>query len=169
MVPQATHFAALVDPKGPLSKSTLHDLATGAAGLGLQVEILEAGTAGEIDVALARLAEEPEAALLVSPDALFANRRAQIVSLAARHALPAIYSVREFTDIGGLMSYGPSFATAYHQVGVSTGRMLAGEKPSDLPVQQSTKFELVINLQTAKLLTLAGPPKLLAIADDVIE
>jgi putative ABC transport system substrate-binding protein len=151
MMPKATHFAALVDPKGPLSKSTLHDLATGAAGLGLQVEILEAGTAGEIDVALARLAEEPEAALLVSPDALFTNRRAQIGGLAARQRA-AIY----------------------------VDRILRGEKPAELPVQAPTKYELVINLKTASALGLANlktasalglaiPPTLLALADDVIE
>jgi putative ABC transport system substrate-binding protein len=168
-VPQATRFAALVNPKGPLTKASLHDLAAGAAQLGLQVEILQAGTAGEIDAAFAKFAEGSKAALLVSPDALFTNRRAQLVTLAARYALPAIYSVREFTEIGGLMSYGPNFANTFHHVGVYTGRIIAGEKPADLPVQQSVKFEFVINLQTAKLLALAVPPTLLALADEVIE
>jgi putative ABC transport system substrate-binding protein len=106
---------------------------------------------------------------LVSPDALFTDWRAQLVALATRHAVPTIYALREYTEIGGLMSYGPRFASEFHQVGVYSGRILAGEKPADLPVQQSTKFEFVINLQTVKLLGLAVPPTLLALADEVIE
>jgi putative tryptophan/tyrosine transport system substrate-binding protein len=168
LLPHATSFAALVTPHGPLTETSLQDLEAGAAQLSLQVEILRVETIAEIDAAFAKVAEE-NVALLISPDALFTDWRAQLVTLATRHAVPTIYPLREYTEIGGMMSYGPRFASAFHQVGVYTGRILAGEKPADLPVQQSTKFELVINLQTVKQLGVAVPPTLLALADEVIE
>src|ERR1700722_2440625 len=168
LLPHATSFAALVTQHGPLTRTSLQDLEAGATQLSLQVEILRADTAAEIDAAFAKVAEK-NAGLLISPDALFTDWRAQLVALAARHAVPTIYPLREYTEIGGLMSYGPRFTSAFHQVGVYAGRILAGEKPADLPVQQSTKFEFVINLKTVKLLGLAVPPTLLALADEVIE
>ena len=133
------------------------------------MEALYADNADEIDVALAELAKKPAVALMVGPDALFTNLRAQIVALAAQYAVPAIYPAREFAEAGGLMSYGPSFMSTYQQVGEYSGRILQGEKPSDLPVVQATKFEFVINLKTAKALGLSVPPTLLATADEVIE
>jgi putative ABC transport system substrate-binding protein len=169
VVPRATRFAALVSPKGPLTEATLKDLRAGAPQLGQQVEILYAGTPDEIDAAFVKLAEQAGAALMVSADAFFTNRRAQIVVLAAQHAMPAIYPVREFAEAGGLMSYGPNFATTYQQVGTYAGRVLKGEKPADLPVMQSTKFEFVLNLKAAHALGLVIPPGVLAIADEVIE
>jgi putative ABC transport system substrate-binding protein len=168
LLPYATSFAALVTRHGPLTPTSLQDLQSGAAQLSLQMEILQADTTAEIDAAFAKGAER-NAALLVSPDALFTDWRAQLVALAAKHAVPTVYPLREYTEIGGLMSYGPRFANAYHQVGVYAGRILAGEKPADLPVQQSTKFEFVINLKTVKQLGLTVPPTLLALADEVIE
>jgi putative tryptophan/tyrosine transport system substrate-binding protein len=133
------------------------------------VEILYADNTGEIDAAMARLAENSGAALMIGPDALFTNLRAQIAALAAQHAVPAVYSVREFVEAGGLLSYGPNFVSTYEQVGTYVSRILKGEKPSDLPVMQASKFELVINLKAAKALGLQIPDKLLALADEVIE
>ena len=148
---------------------TLSELQVEAPQLGLPVKTLYADSAEEIDLALTELAKKPGAALMVSPDALFTNLRARIVALAAQHALPAIYPVREFAEAGGLMSYGPNFMSTYQQVGEYSGRILQGEKPSDLPVVQATKFELVINLSVARALGLNAPDDLLALADDVIE
>jgi len=167
LVPQVARFVALVNPNSMLTEVMVKDL--GASGLGLPVEIVYAGTNLEIDVVFAQLAQTPGGALLVSPDPFFVYRRAQIVTLAARHALPVIYPVREFVEIGGLMSYGPNFANVIRQAGIYTGRILKGEKPADLPVLQPTKLELVINLQATKLLGLAVPATLLALADEVIE
>ena len=167
LVPQVARFVALVNPNSSLTEVMVKDL--GASGDGLPVEILYAGTNLEIDVVFAQLVQKPGRALLVSPDPFFVNRRAQLVTLAARHALPVMYPVREFVDIGGLMSYGPNFANVVREAGIYTGRILKGEKPADLPVLQPTKLELVINLQTAKLLGLAVPATLLALADEVIE
>ncbi len=169
LVSGAARFVALVNPSGPLTGEATKDLQAGARTLGIQVDVLYAGTSRDIDVAFVKLASAPGSALVVSPDAFFTNRRAQLVTLAARHALPAIYSVREFAEIGGLMSYGPNFANAYRQAGVYAARILKGEKPADLPVMQPTKFEFVFNLQTAKLLGITVPPTLLALADEVIE
>jgi putative ABC transport system substrate-binding protein len=133
------------------------------------MEILYADAAGEIEAAMTKLAENSGAALMVGPDALFTNLRAQIVALAAQHAVPAVYSVREFAEAGGLLSYGPNFVSTYEQVGEYAGRILKGEKPSDLPVMQASKFELVINLKAARALGVEVPDKLLALADEVIE
>jgi len=169
LAPRATRFVALVNPDDPFTDAVVKDLQASAASLGLLVEILHARTGREIDAAFATLVQKPDSALLVSPDAFFFQRRAQIVTLAARHALPAIYGTREFSDIGGLISYGPNIVDACQRAGVYAGRILKGEKPADLPVQQPTKFELVVNLNTAKALGLTVPNKLLALADVVIE
>jgi putative tryptophan/tyrosine transport system substrate-binding protein len=170
LVPAAARIAVLVNPanfgRGALTRT---ELEPAARVLGLQVQFYDASTNPEIDAAYATLVREPPDALFVSSDAFFSSRRVQLISLAARHALPAAYSVREFVEAGGLMSYGTSLAEAYRQVGVYSGRILKGEKPADLPVVQASKFELIINLQTAKLLGLEVPPMLLARADEVIE
>jgi putative ABC transport system substrate-binding protein len=137
--------------------------------IGLKVQILKAGTDREIDAAFASLAQARTGALLVGNDAFFNNRIEQIVALAARHEIPTMYSFREFAVAGGLISYGTSITEEYRQVGLYTGRILKGEKPVDLPVQQTTKFGLIINLKTAKALVLQVPYKLLALADEVIE
>ncbi len=169
LVPAATRIVALVNPNSALTDPNITALQTGVPTGGWQVEVVTAGTDREIDAVFANLMQKPGGALIVSPDALFTNRRAQIVALAARHAVPAIYPIREFAEVGGLMSYGPSFADAYHQVGIYTGRVLKGAKQADLPVMQSTKFEFEINLKTARALGLTIPPMLLALADEVIE
>jgi putative tryptophan/tyrosine transport system substrate-binding protein len=169
LVPQATYFAALINPKGPLAAGALKNLQQAAQQLGLQVEFLYAGSNGEIDAAFAKLTQTTGAALTVTADALFANHRAQIAALAAEHRIPVVYSLREFAAAGGLMSYGPNFREQYQQVGAYSGRILKGEKVADLPVLQPTKFELVINLKTAKALGLDIPSSLLALADEIIE
>jgi putative ABC transport system substrate-binding protein len=169
VAPSANRFVALVNPNTAFTDAVVKELQTSASEFGLPIEILRASTGREIDAAFAKLVQKPGGALLVGPDALFVNRRAQIVTLAARHALLAIYPTRDYAEIGGLMSYGPDLADAYHQTGVYVGRVLKGEKPADLPVVQSTKFELVINLNTARALGLSVPASLLAIADEVIE
>jgi putative ABC transport system substrate-binding protein len=169
LVPSARRFAALVNPNSPFLESIRKDLQSAALNLGLQVETLYGGTNREIDATLTKFAQEPGGALLMTPDAFFTNRRVQLVTLAARYAMPAIFPIREFTEVGGLMSYGPNFADAFRQAGIYTGRILRGEKPADLPVTQPTTFEFVINLQTARLLGIAVAPTLLALADEVIE
>jgi putative tryptophan/tyrosine transport system substrate-binding protein len=170
LVPAAARIAVLVNPanvgRGALTRA---ELEPAARVLGLQVQFYDASTNPEIDAAYATLVRERPDALFVSSDTFFTSRRVQLVSLAARHALPAAYSVRECVEAGGLMSYGTSLSEAFRQVGVYSGRILKGEKPADLPVMQASKFELIINLQTVKLLGLTVPPTLLASADDVIE
>jgi putative ABC transport system substrate-binding protein len=167
--PGAVRVAVLVDPNYPLIQSFVSDVQAAAASIKKQIEVLQAPTGRDIDIAFARLAQKPTDALLVGPSPLLNNRRAQIVTLAAYHRVPAIYPWREGPEIGGLMSYGTSITDAYRHAGVYTGRILKGEKPADLPVIQSSKFEFVINLNTAKAFGLTFPPGLLAIADEVIE
>jgi putative tryptophan/tyrosine transport system substrate-binding protein len=170
LVPAAARIAVLVNPanlgRGALTRA---EIEPAARELGLQVQFYDASTNPEIDAAYATLVRERSDAVFVSSDTFFTGRRVQLTALAARHALPASYSVREFVEAGGLMSYGTSLADAYRQVGVYSGRVLKGEKLADLPVVQASKFELIINLQTAKLLGLMVPPTLLATADEVIE
>jgi len=169
LVPKGARFAALVNSNFPLIEAIIKDLQTGAATLGLEVEILYAGNDREIDAAFAKLSQRPDSVLMLPPDSFFFSRRAQVVTLAARHALPVIYPTNEYPVAGGLISYGPDITHACQQTGVYTGRILKGENPSNLPVMQPTKFELVLNLQTARLLGITVPPTLLARADEVIE
>jgi ABC-type uncharacterized transport system substrate-binding protein len=168
LVPRATRIAVLVNPGNSLAGSMIADVQAAALALGLQVEVLSAANNGDIDTGFASLAQRRVDALLVAPDVLFLSRRVQLATLAARHAVPAIFPFRENAEAGGLMSYGSSI-TDLRQVGVYTGRILKGEKPADLPVMRAVKFDFVINLQTAKALGLTFPPGLLAIADEVIE
>ena len=163
-------MAVLVNPaEEMISKSTLREVEVPARTIGLQIQVLNASTSGEIDAAFATLVRERPDALFVGSDAFFNNRRVQLVHLASRHAVPAIYAGRDFAVAGGLISYGADITDAYRELGVYAGRILKGAKPADLPVVQSSKFELVINIQTAKLLGLTVPPMLLARADEVIE
>jgi len=166
---QAMHYFALANPTSALAEPFTKDVAAGAASLGIHVEILNASTATEIDAAFAKLPQQPGNVLLVSTDAVFFIRRAQIIALAARHALPVMFDNREYVAAGGLVSYGTDIADMYRQVGVYTGKILKGEKPADLPVMQSAKFEFVINLKTAKALGLTVPENMLLLADEVIE
>ena len=170
LVPAAMRFALLVNSANTaVTAATLADAEAAARSLGLQVKTYEASTSREIDVAFAALVRERPDALFVAPDGFFISRRVQLTSLATRHALPAAYPVREYVEVGGLMSYGTSISDMYRQVGDYVGRILKGAKPADLPVVQATKFELVINVQAARLLGLDVPPTLLARADEVIE
>jgi putative ABC transport system substrate-binding protein len=162
-------IAALINPQGVQAKQQARDVQTAAPLIGRQIFILNASSEREIDSAFRTSIERRIAGLLVAGDPFFNNRREQLVALAAYHAIPAIYEWREFALAGGLMSYGSSITDAYRQAGIYVGRILKGEKPSDLPVVQPTKFELVLNLRTAKALGLDIPPKLLALADEVIE
>jgi putative tryptophan/tyrosine transport system substrate-binding protein len=167
--PGAVRVGVLVDPNFPFTASFVSDVQAAASSIRKQIEVLEAPTGRDIDTAFASLAQKPIDALLVGPSPLLNNRRVQLVTLAAYHRVPAIYPQREAAEAGGLMSYGTSLSDAYRQAGVYTGRILKGEKPADLPVIQSSKFEFVINLNTAKAFGLSFPPGLLAIADEVIE
>ncbi len=170
LVPGAANVAVLVNPTNAGSAEiTVKGVDAAARAIGLQVRVLNASTGHEIDAAFATFVRERPDALFVGGDTVFASRRVQLAHLATRHAIPAIYAQREYTEAGGLMSYGTNVADAYRQVGVYTGRILKGAKPADLPVVQSTKFELVINAQTARTLGLTVPPALLARADEVIE
>src|SRR5262249_43326583 len=150
------------------AESTTKEVETAARALGLQLQILTASTNPDLHTAFATLVQHKAGALLVSPDVFFTSRRVQLATLAARHAIPAIYSIREYVQVGGLMSYGRNIADTWHRAGVYAGRLLKGEKPADLPIMLSTKFEFVINLTTAKALGLTFPPGLLALADEVI-
>jgi putative ABC transport system substrate-binding protein len=167
-LPRAARFAVLVDPNATSGESATREVQTAAASINQQIEVLHASTNREINTAFESLVQKRADALLVPPNILFINRRVQLVTLAAHHGVPAIYPYREFVQSGGLMSYAPIQDQA-RQVGIYAGRILKGEKPSDLPVMGPTKFEFVINLQTAGLLGITMPPTLLAIADEVIE
>jgi putative ABC transport system substrate-binding protein len=170
LVPSATSIALLINPTSPAYSAAATESAQDAARvLGVRLLILNASTPSGIEAAFVSLAEERTRLLLVSGDSFLVAQRDQIVALAARHAVPALYHRREFAAAGGLMSYGPSLPEAYYHVGTYTGRILKGEKPADMPVHQSAKFALVINLKTAKALGLSLPPTLLATADEVIE
>jgi putative ABC transport system substrate-binding protein len=168
VVPKGARYFALVNPGSALSGSYLKDLQVGAAGLGLHVEILNASTDAEIDAAFANLSQQ-RSVLLVSTDAFFFSRHEQIVKLTVRYRVAAMFDNREYALSGGLMSYGADFYVVMQQAGVYTGRILKGEKPIDMPVMQSAKYEFVINLNTAKAFDLSVPPTLLALADEVIE
>jgi putative tryptophan/tyrosine transport system substrate-binding protein len=169
MVPASVPVAALINPHGEHAEQQTKDVQAGGLRIGRQILILNASSEREIDTAFRTLIERRAGGLLVTGDAFFNIRREQLVALAAYQAIPAIYEWREYALAGGLMSYGTSITDAYRQAGIYIGRILKGEKPSELPVVQSTKFDLVINLRTAKGLGLEIPPKLLALADEVIE
>jgi putative tryptophan/tyrosine transport system substrate-binding protein len=169
LVPTARVIGALMNPSRPNADVQLRDAQAAARTLGCDLVVLRASSEREIDAAFATLAQQRIGALLVTADPFFSNRRAHIVALLARHAMPAIHQWREFAAAGGLISYGASLTDAYHLAGIYTGQILKGEKPADLPVVQPRKFELVINLKTAKALGIVVPPKLIARADEVIE
>jgi putative ABC transport system substrate-binding protein len=169
LIPPTMVIANLVDPNFPPTEAAVAEMEAAARILGRQILVLRTSSESDIDAAFATILQVRAGALLVGPGPFFNTRRNQIVALAARHAIPAIYEFRDAAAIGGLVSYGTSLVDAYRLVGVYTGRILKGEKPADLPVVQPTKFELVINLKTAKALGLEVPPSLLAIADEVIE
>ena len=169
LVPQIGDIAVLVNPNNPNTERDSADVKAAASAIGIQVHMLEATTGPEIDAAFASLMEQKCGALLVSPDAFFLSNRDRLVRWAARQAVPAVYYTRDYADAGGLLAYGANFASMYRQGGRYVGRILKGEKPGNLPVIQPTKFELVINLKTAKSLGLDVPPALLARADEVIE
>ena len=170
LVPAATRVAVLVNPANAANtETTLKDVEPAARAIGLQIQVLNANTSREIDAAFATIVRERPDALFVASSPFFTSRRVQLVHLAARHAIPATYAGRQYVEVGGLMSYGANVADAWRQLGVYAGRILKGAKPADLPVVQATKFELVINHQTARMLGLTVPPTLLARADEVIE
>jgi ABC-type uncharacterized transport system substrate-binding protein len=165
-----TRVALLVNPTDAANAdATVRDVETAARAVGMQIQVLNASTSHEIDAAFASFVRERPDALIVSNGTFFTDRRIQLAQLATRHAVSAIYGGREYVEAGGLISYGTNLTDAYRQIGVYCARILKGEKPADLPVEQSTKFELVINAQTARLLGLTVPPQLLAVADEVIE
>jgi putative ABC transport system substrate-binding protein len=169
VAPGASTVAALINPNYADAKMQVDEVAAAAARIGVELVTLRAGNAADIDAAFASLLERGAGALLVGEDVEFAALRRQIVALAARHAIPTIYFQKEFVAAGGLISYGPHFADGYRQAGIYVGRILKGEKPAELPIVQPTKFEMVINLKTAKALGVEIPPMLLATADEVIE
>jgi putative ABC transport system substrate-binding protein len=170
LVPGDARVAVLLNPTNPPSaKATLRDVEDAARSMGLQLQVINASTSREIDAGFAVLARDRPAALFVASDTFFSSRRVQLVNLAARHAFPAVYSQTEFVEIGGLMSYASDITDAWRQSGAYVGRILKGAKPADLPVMQASKFKLVINAQTARMLDLAIPPAILARADEVIE
>jgi putative ABC transport system substrate-binding protein len=169
VVPNVSVIAVLVNPNDRRFEAEVRDVQEAAGRLGVRLVVLQASNESEIDTSFATLVREGAGGLLVASDAFFYSRREQLVALAARHAVPAIYQLRDFTAAGGLMSYGTNAAEAYRQVGIYTGRILKGEKPADLPVLQSTKFQLVINMKIAKALGLTISNAMQLLADEVIE
>jgi putative ABC transport system substrate-binding protein len=170
LLPKAVRVAVLLNPaNGPSAESTLRAVQEAAPAFGLQIQILNATTIGDIDAAFATFARERPDALFVAPDAFFLSRRMQFATLSTRDKIPGMYSQREYVAAGGLMSYGTENAEMFHQVGVYTGSILNGARPADLPVVQSIRFQFVINLQTARALAVEVPPDVLTIADEVIE
>src|SRR5262245_60251159 len=170
LVPAAARVAVLVNPAdATATETTLPDVETAARAIGLQVQVFNAGTSQEIHTAFAAMVRERPDALFLGSDPFFTGRRVQLATLSARHAIPLLSQAREIVEVGGLMSYGANIADAFRQTGVYAGRVLKGEKPADLPVVQSSRFELVINLTTAKALGIDVPDRLLALADEVIE
>jgi putative tryptophan/tyrosine transport system substrate-binding protein len=170
LVPKAVRIAVLVNPANPsTAEATLRDMPEAARALGLQIQILHAGTSREIEAAFATLVRDRADALFVAPDGFFTSRRVQFATLAARHAIPAAYSNRSYPEVGGLMSYGTDTLDYFRQAGIYTGQILKGAKPADLPVVQATKWEFVINMQTARALGLGVPNSLQLLADEVIE
>jgi len=169
LVPQAGVIVLLVNQNNSNSERMIRDMQEAARGKRVRLQVLKASTESQIDAAFATLIQEHAGAFVLGADPFFGSQREQLVALAARHAVPAIYFWREFAVAGGLISYGPSLADTWRQVGIYTGRILNGVKPADLPVQQPTIFELVVNLKTANTLGLTVPPSILARADEVIE
>ena len=169
LVPTAKRVAVLVNPTYPSTEATLRDVPPAARPMGLQIDVFNASTSGEIDAAFASFMRDRPDALFVAGDSFFSLRRIQLVNLTSRHGIPSTFSSREFPDVGGLMSYGTNIADAWRQAGFYVGRILKGAKPAALPVVQASKFELVINAQTARMLGLTVPSTLLSTADEVIE
>jgi putative ABC transport system substrate-binding protein len=169
LLPRVTAIGALVDPNSPDSATQLSNLHDASRTLGWRIHVVQASTESQLDSGFATLARERPDAVVVVHTPFFAAQRKRIVELAARHSLPAMYGIREFPGAGGLISYGPSITDAFRQAGIYAGRVLKGERPADMPVVQPTKFELVINVKTAKALGLTVPDTLLALADEVIQ
>jgi putative ABC transport system substrate-binding protein len=169
LMPQAATFGFLLNPNWPTATSQLKDMQEAARTIGVLTHVLRASTDHEIDIAFESVVQQRIPALAVAADAFFNTRRDKLADLAARHAVPAMYSFRDYAVAGGLMSYGIDLSDVYRQIGVYVGRILKGAKPADLPVMQPTKFEFVINLKTAKALGLEMPASLLSFADEVIE
>jgi putative tryptophan/tyrosine transport system substrate-binding protein len=169
LIPSADLFGVLTDPASSNTQSTIADLQAAARTLGLQIVVVNARTDSDLEPAFATFSQQRVGAVLVGNSSFYHRRMEQVAALAARHALPAIFAYREYPPAGGLMSYGSSLGHTNHQAGIYTGRILKGEKPADLPVQQAVKVELVINLKTAKALGLTIPETLLATADEVIQ
>jgi putative ABC transport system substrate-binding protein len=169
LLPTAVRIGLLVNPTNANVEGVTRDVREAASVIGVQIDIVQASDSRQIEDAFARLVRNRADALVVGADAYFVNRRLQLATLATRHAIPAVFNVREFPEAGGLMSYGTNLTEVYRQLGVYSGRILNGAKPPELPVNQSTKFEFVINLPTARALGLEVPPSLLARADEVVE
>ena len=170
LVPAVARVAVLVNPADIVSaEATMRDVEAASRAIGLQIQVLKASTTSEINAAFATVGRERPDALFVDIDPFFTSRRVQLVNLASRYAIPTTYPGRQFTEAGGLISYGTNLSDAWRQLGIYTGRILKGTKPSDLPVVQASKFELVINAETARMLGLTVPPSLLAVADEVVE